>query len=38
MDKTEREVDGCRVDGILGTLSEETVERLAIQPGQTTRL
>jgi hypothetical protein len=26
--------DGCNVDGIVGTLSEETVERLAIQPGQ----
>jgi hypothetical protein len=26
--------DGCNVDGIVGTLSEETVERLGIQPGQ----
>jgi hypothetical protein len=26
--------DGCNVDGVVGTLSEETVERLGIQPGQ----
>jgi hypothetical protein len=25
---------GCDVDRIVGTLSEETVERLGIQPGQ----
>jgi hypothetical protein len=25
---------GCKVDHIVGTLSEETVERLGIQPGQ----
>jgi hypothetical protein len=30
--------DGCRVGEILGTLSEETVERLPIQPSQTTHL
>jgi hypothetical protein len=30
--------DGCNVDGIVGTLSEETVERLGIQPGQATLL
>jgi hypothetical protein len=27
--------DGCHVDGIVGTLSEATVERLAIPQGQT---
>jgi hypothetical protein len=26
--------NGCHVDQIVGTLSEETVERLEIQPGQ----
>jgi hypothetical protein len=26
--------DGRDVDGVVGTLSEETVERLGIQPGQ----
>ena len=26
--------DGHHVDGVVGTLSEETVERLGIQPGQ----
>jgi hypothetical protein len=26
--------DGRHVDEVVGTLSEETVERLAIQPGQ----
>ena len=26
--------DGCDVDVVVGTLSEETVERLGIQPGQ----
>jgi hypothetical protein len=26
--------NGCNVDRIVGTLSEETVERLGIQPGQ----
>jgi hypothetical protein len=26
--------DGCRVDGIVGTLSEETVELLGIQSGR----
>ncbi len=26
--------NGCQVDQIVGTLSEETVERLEIQPGQ----
>jgi hypothetical protein len=25
---------GCDVDRIVGTLSEETVERLGLQPGQ----
>jgi hypothetical protein len=25
---------GCKVDRIVGTLSEDTVERLGIQPGQ----
>jgi hypothetical protein len=25
---------GCDVDWIVGTLSEETVERLGLQPGQ----
>jgi hypothetical protein len=25
---------GCSVDRVVGTLSEETVERLGIQPGQ----
>jgi hypothetical protein len=25
---------GCKVDGIVGTLSEETVERLGIRPDQ----
>jgi hypothetical protein len=30
--------EGCHVDGVVGTLSEETVERLAIQPGRTTHL
>jgi hypothetical protein len=25
---------GCKVDCVVGTLSEETVERLGIQPGQ----
>jgi hypothetical protein len=29
---------GCEVDRIVGTLSEETVERLGIQPGQPMRL
>jgi hypothetical protein len=29
---------GCKVDRIVGTLSEETVERLGIQPGQARRL
>jgi hypothetical protein len=29
---------GCNVDRIVGTLSEETVERLEIQPGQPRRL
>jgi hypothetical protein len=29
---------GCEVDRIVGTLSEETVERLGIQPGQPRRL
>jgi hypothetical protein len=29
---------GCPVDRIVGTLSEETVERLGIQPGQPMRL
>jgi hypothetical protein len=29
---------GCSVDRIVGTLSEETVERLEIQPGQPRRL
>jgi hypothetical protein len=26
--------DGCHVDGVVGTLSEETVERLGIQSGR----
>ena len=26
--------DGCNVDGVVGTLSEETVERLGIQSGR----
>jgi hypothetical protein len=26
--------NGCHVDQIVGTLSEETVERLEIQPGR----
>ena len=26
--------NGCDVGGVVGTLSEETVERLGIQPGQ----
>ena len=26
--------NGCHVDGVVGTLSEETVERLGIRPGQ----
>jgi hypothetical protein len=26
--------DGRNVDGVVGTLSEETVERLEIRPGQ----
>jgi hypothetical protein len=26
--------NGCNVDQVVGTLSEETVERLEIQPGQ----
>jgi hypothetical protein len=26
--------NGCNVDQIVGTLSEETVERLGIEPGQ----
>jgi hypothetical protein len=30
--------DGCHVEGIVGTLSEETVERLAVQPGRATLL
>jgi hypothetical protein len=30
--------DGCNVDGIVGTSSEETVERLGVQPGQATLL
>ena len=29
---------GCKVDRIVGTLSEETVERLGIQAGQPRRL
>ena len=29
---------GCKVDRIVGTLSEETVERLGIQPDQPRRL
>jgi hypothetical protein len=29
---------GCSVDRIVGTLSEETAERLEIQPGQPRRL
>jgi hypothetical protein len=29
---------GCEVDRIVGTLSEETVERLGIQPGQPRRI
>jgi hypothetical protein len=29
---------GCHIDEIVGTLSEKTVERLSIQPGQTTPL
>jgi hypothetical protein len=29
---------GCEVDRIVGTLSEETVERLGIQPDQARRL
>jgi hypothetical protein len=29
---------GCKVDRIVGTLSEDTVERLGIQPGQARRL
>jgi len=29
---------GCEVDRIVGTLSEETVERLGIQPGQPRRM
>jgi hypothetical protein len=28
------QANGCNVDRIVGTLSEETVERLGIQPGQ----
>ena len=28
----------CEVDRIVGTLSEETVERLGVQPGQPRRL
>jgi hypothetical protein len=30
--------DGCHVDGIVGTLSEQTVEHLAIRAGQATPL
>jgi hypothetical protein len=30
--------EGCNVDGVVGTLSEETVERLGIQLGQPTLL
>jgi hypothetical protein len=30
--------NGCNVDEIVGTLSEETVERLEILPGQATLL
>jgi hypothetical protein len=30
--------DGCDVDGVVGTLSEETVERLGIQSGRATLL
>ena len=26
--------NGCNVDGVVGTLSEETVERLGIQSGR----
>ena len=26
--------NGCDVGGVVGTLSEETVERLGVQPGQ----
>jgi hypothetical protein len=29
---------GCKVDRIVGTLSEETVERLGLQPDQPRRL
>jgi hypothetical protein len=29
---------GCDVDGVVGTLSEETVERLGIQSGRATLL
>jgi hypothetical protein len=28
------QANGCHVERIVGTLSEETVERLGIQPGQ----
>jgi hypothetical protein len=30
--------DGCHVDGVVGTLSEETVERLGVQPGRAVHL
>jgi hypothetical protein len=30
--------DGCEADGVVGTLSEETVERLGIQSGRATLL
>jgi hypothetical protein len=30
--------DRCHVEGIAGTLSEETVERLGMQPGRATLL
>jgi hypothetical protein len=32
------QASGCKFDRIVGTLSEETVERLGIQPGQAKRL
>ena len=30
--------NGCNVDGVVGTLSEETVERLGVQPGRAVHL
>ena len=32
------EASGCKVDRIVGTLSEETVDCLGIRPGQVKRL